>query len=252
MADTNTTLQNQEDVQALLELMEETKMVIKFKDYYDLVSSVDAMEQRLGKAMSELQEMKQMMGPPAEKKNQLNTVAGEAVKFMDESMNDAKGKLQIVKRFIIKNAVDVRENFKQMGVVALDKIVDGLNIKKMLESISNSINRAVDKAEKTIHLIDTASKEFHEMESHAKGIFRALAGKEQERVVKENGRIAKGLQNPLNNIKNCLLNVNKKIDTALFRIEHLERNAAVDRGKIAQRRKVKVRKPIQASKNQTR
>lgn len=252
MTDTNTTLQNEEDVQALLELMKETKMVIKFKDYYDLICSVDAMEQKLGKAMTEIQDLKQMMGQPAEKNNHVKTAVEEAVKVMNENMNDAKGKLQMVKKYIVKNAAAVKENFKQMGVVALDKIVDGLNIKKMLEDISKSINRAVDKAEKTINLIDAASKELHEMGSHAKGIFLALAGKEQERVVKENGRIAKGLQNPLNNIKNCLLNVNKKIDTALFRIEHLERNAAVDRGKIAQRRKVKVRNPIQASKNQTR
>lgn len=234
MENLNSSLQDNEEVKALLDLMNETKMTIKVKDYYDLVCSIDAMEQKLNMAVSELQNIKETV-EPKEKKNPFIEIASDVSKSLEGNIKEAKSNLQMVKENIVKNAVLVKEDFKQKGVVALDKVVDTIKIKKGLQNIKNSLNKVILIAEKSILKIEMISKEYHEMGYHAKRMIKAFTGQEQNVVVKEKGALAKQLQCSLKNIKNNFTQINKKIDTAIFRIEHLERNAETDRQKIAQR-----------------
>ena len=227
-------LQNRETIQQFLKLLEENGRQGQAADLSQLMWYMDGMMRQFDAVNRELQEVKQQLSQvqePSEKYVQQNMAAKlrHKVDQLREGLNDLWGNIAAC-------AANAVQEFKDMGVSALDRAVSGLHIKNALEALQENISDTIADTKKTIAALENTGQELRSVGGHLKNAGRAMIGKETQTVDGgQEGRFQSVVLAPMRATKSLLSNMNNATLAAIGRVESLELSAEAVREARAER-----------------
>ena len=172
----------------------------------------------------ELQEVKQQLSQvqkPSVKYALQNAAAKlrHKVDQLREGLNDLWEK-------IAGCAANAVQEFRDMGVSALDRAVSGLHIKNSLEALHENISDTVADMKKNIAALENAGQELRSVGGHLKNAGRALTGKETQVVTSsQEGRFQSVVLAPIRTTQKLFSSMNNATLAAIGNLENLEQTA---------------------------
>ena len=243
-------LQNRETIQQFLKLLEENGRQGQASDLSQLMWYMDGMMRQFDAVNRELQEVKQQLSQvqePSEKYVQQNMAAKlrHKVDQLREGLNDLWGNIAAC-------AANAVQEFKDMGVSALDRAVSGLHIKNALEALQENISDTIADTKKTIAALENTGQELRSVGGHLKNAGRAVTGKETQVVDGgQEGRFQSVVLAPMRATQKLLSNMNNATLAAIGGVENLEVSAEAAREARAERqaeKKPSIRKALAEKK----
>lgn len=225
-------LQNRETIQQFLKLLEENGRQGQAADLSQLMWYMDGMMRQFDAVNRELQEVKQQLSQvqePSEKYVQQNMAAKlrHKVDQLREGLNDLWGNIAAC-------AANAVQEFKDMGVSALDRAVSGLHIKNALEALQENISDTIADTKKTIAALENTGQELRSVGGHLKNAGRALTGKETQIVTGgEEGRFQSVVLAPIRTTQRLFSSMNNATLAAIGNLENLEQTAEAVRAERA-------------------
>jgi hypothetical protein len=196
------------------------------KGLAEVFNHIITMERDLGKAISELTAMRQELnGLREEQKHPIKTMLHKAADSIMAKLKSAYQQILAMKDKFIGGCKQAVEAVKDNGIVSVNAIVGGLNVKGDLERMRASIAAAIAVSEKKIAGLDAAAAEYHSAGRAIKNLGRALLGKEAIPDIKPNGKLASLLQAPFRMQMNSLKRSLARTDKALTCVAKLEKAA---------------------------
>ena len=212
-------LSDYEAVMELLSLMEENGRELQAAELSCLISALDSMEQQYSSVLAELRDIKRELTP-------------EQPSFDLVQVEQARDQLATVKERIIAWAKTAVEDFKRVGVSALDTAISSLGIKNLLETMQDKVCGAMENVDASIKKVKTMGQELRSAGAHLKNAGRAAAGKETQEVDGERpGRFQAVVLAPMRAVHGALAGLNRTIYMAEGAVERLGHTAERGRGK---------------------
>ena len=213
-----------EYVQELLAILNENNAP-STKDFLDVLKHVTAMERQLDTAIGELAAMRQQLAEAEANNHPIKNTLQKSVITMQSHVLDLRDRLAELKNNIIEGCKNAVSAFKEKGIAALNSIAGFFKIKPALESMENSLNKAINQDNKMINKIETVSQESREATRHIRNIGRALLGKEPIKEAKPMGKAARLMIAPIKVQKKCLEGIKKHVTAAMSSMDKLEKRA---------------------------
>jgi len=226
-------LSDQETVTELLRLMEGNGRDLQAKELVCLISALDSMEQQYSAVLEELRGVKrQLEQVPERRAEQDRTLL--VLQAAQEKVGQARDQLAAVKEKIISWAKTTVEDFKRLGVSALDTAISALGIKKLLETMQDKVCGAMESMETSVKRVEAMGQELRNAGTHLKNAGRAAAGKEaQETNTARESRFQATVLAPMRALNTMYAGMNRTIYAALGALDRLDHMAAQSLGKRA-------------------
>lgn len=217
---------NQEIMEQFLKLLSENGRAGQSEDLSRLLFYMDGMSRQLNAVHQELQAVKVQLAQDAPKK----TVLQGMVDGLQNKVRQAQEKLDGLREKIMQCATSAVENFKRVGVTALDKAVSAMGIHKTLEAVQQNISGSLADARKSIEKIETLGHELRSVGGHLKNAGRAVIGRETQAVDGgQEGRFQAAFLAPMRTVQKLLTNMNNATLAAIGNVERLETAAEAAR-----------------------
>lgn len=162
-------LSDYEAVMELLSLMKENGRELQAVELSCLISALDSMEQQYSSVLAELRDIKRELTP--------EQPSFDLVQAAQEKVEQARDQLAAVKERIIVWAKTAVEDFKRVGVSALDTAISSLGIKNLLETMQDKVCGAMENVDTSIKRVEAMGQELRSAGAHLKNAGRAAAGK---------------------------------------------------------------------------
>ncbi len=140
-------LQEKEAVKEFMKLLMENRPEMG-QEYAAMLRQVDSMAGKLDAAINELQEVKNQLSRVQEKPAVWS--AARVAGMVEGRLHMVHDRLSIMKVRIAEGAKEAAENFRHMGVAALDRAVSGLGIKRALEDAKIDLDSSAADIQKSI------------------------------------------------------------------------------------------------------
>ncbi len=216
-------LQEKEAVKEFMKLLMENRPEMG-QEYAAMLRQVDSMAGKLDAALNELQEVKNQLSRVQEK--QAVWSASRVAGMVEGRLHMVHDRLSIMKFRIAEGAKEAAENFRHMGVAALDKAVSGIGLKRALEDVKIDLDSSAADMQKSIERIEAIGSELRSVGGHVKNIARAVAGKEQQTVDGgREGRFQAAVLAPMRREKAMLDRLCSMVSAAISSVERLEQAA---------------------------
>jgi cytochrome b involved in lipid metabolism len=196
----------------------------------EMESFVKRAEDKIADMKSQLAEMKEVQNHP------VKTALQNAVKTLEHKVAEVKEHLAGLKTSIAlgcKNAVDA---FKEKGAEALNSLASFFKVRRGMEAVGKSVDRAVGQCDKAVAAIDKFASEYHSGTRALKNMGRILIGKDPLDAKKENGMFAKSMSAPYKVEKVALLGIKNAADKVIAAVAGMEERQAA---RLAERPKEK-------------
>ncbi len=217
-------LSDYEAVMELLSLMKENGRELQAVELSCLISALDSMEQQYSSVLAELRDIKRELTP--------EQPSFDLVQAAQEKVEQARDQLAAVKERIIVWAKTAVEDFKRVGVSALDTAISSLGIKNLLETMQDKVCGAMENVDTSIKRVEAMGQELRSAGAHLKNAGRAAAGKETQEVDGERpGRFQTVILAPMRAVRGALAGLNRTIYRAEGAVERLGHTAERGRGK---------------------
>lgn len=215
-------LQENQNIQELLKLLSEHKPE-KAQDLSSLLFYVDGMERQFDAVVQELQEVKNQLADIKDKQNPIKKVLSGIVARLENKVEQMREQLSAIKETIAENAAKMVQEFKQMGISALDKTVDFLGVRDSLSSLRENLNQSVNDAQQSIAKVETIGQELRSVGGHIKNVGRAVVGAERQEVTGEReGKFQAAVLVPLRTSHKLLTHMENATLAAIGGMERLE------------------------------
>lgn len=216
-------LQEKEAVKEFMKLLMENRPEMG-QEYAAMLRQVDSMAEKLDAALNELREVKGQLSRVQEKPAVWS--ASRVADMVEGRIHMVHDRLSVMKARIVEGAREAAENFRHMGVAALDRAVSGLGIKRTLEDVKIDLDSSAADMQKSIERIEVIGSELRSVGGHVKNIARAVAGKEQQAVDGgREGRFQAAVLAPMRREKVMLDRLCGMVSAAISSVERLERAA---------------------------
>ena len=186
----------------------------------EMENFVKRAEDKIADMKSQLAEMKEVQNHP------VKTALQSAIKNLENKVAEIKEHIAELKNNIVEGCKNAVNAFKEKGASALDKLASFFKVKRGLEGLNNSIDKAIRVDEKAIANINTFANEYHSAGRALKNMARVVVGKEPIDAKKEVGKMAKVISAPYKAEKAALTGLRKAVDKAIASLGSLERNVA--------------------------
>ena len=221
-------LQNTENIQQMIKLLQEHGRQDQANDLSQLMWYMDGMMRQFDAVTQELQEVKQQLSQVQEpsKKYLLQNMVGR----LQHKVDQLREGLNSLWSGIAESASKAVQEFKEVGVSALDRAVSGLHIKNALESLQEKICNAMEDTKKNISALEDVGHELRSVGSHLKNAGRAMVGKETQTVTGgQEGRFQAVVLAPIRATQTLFTHMNNATLAAIGNLENLEQKAEVVR-----------------------
>ncbi len=166
-------------------------------NFTDLINAVSYLENLLEQSGRHMAEMKSQLDELTEiQKHPVKTGLSNTYAAMKKNLDSAKSRLADIVESIVEFCKKALENFKAVGVSALDKTVSFLRLKNGLEAVSGYAAKNNGLCDNAINRIGVFSVEYHKGTNALKNMGRVALGKEPVDAVKENGKLAAAMSAP--------------------------------------------------------
>lgn len=231
-------LSDHETVMELLSLMKENGRELQANELSCLISALDSLEQQYSAVLAELKDIKQELTP--------EQPSFDLVQAAQEKVEQARDQLSALKEKIISWAKTTVEDFKRVGVSALDAAISALGVKNLLEAMQDRVFRAMESMETSIKKVEAMGQELRSAGTHLKNAGRAATGKETQEVDGgQSGQVQAVVSAPLRAAHFALSQLEHTIQDAAGAVEQLGHTAEQGRGK---REKPSVRRQLEQKK----
>ena len=225
-------LQNRETIQQFLKLLEENGRQGQAADLSQLMWYMDGMMRQFDAVNRELQEVKQQLSQVQEPSKKY--ILQNAVARLQRSVDQLREGLSCLWSNIAERAAKAVQEFKNVGVSALDKAVSGLHIKNALESLQENISKTIADTKRNIAAIENVGQELRSVGGHLKNAGRAMTGKETQIVTSgQEGRFQSAVLAPIRTTQKLFSSMNNATLAAIGNLENLEQTAEVVRAERA-------------------
>lgn len=214
-------LMEQEQLQELLQILEDSGMKEEKKQVMGLAQYLDTMDEQLGAVLTELKEVKEQLGEI--KDSGIKAAALRVVTRVEGKIQEAKSQVHAIKEKFMEGVKKTVETFHQKGVLALAKTVDFLGIQKGIQKIHTHLEQSILAADRGMDRLGNMADEMHEAKTHMGNIGRELAGKERKKTTVRD--VEKGpvfqIQKTLFHAMGVMNGMKQRTETALQRVEGL-------------------------------
>lgn len=214
-------LMDNKHVKELLSIMDANSME-ETVHLLDLLAYVGEMEKQLGRAVNELQSMRQELSAMREENHPMKTAMQKAVIVMQGQVLDLRDKLAELKAHIIEGCKNAVAAFKERGLSALRGMADYFKLRPGLEALRDDLDKSIKLDDKAIAKIEAVSAEYHEAGRHIKNMGRALVGKEAVTEAKAPGKLAGAIAAPFHADRACLMAMRRCAHAAIGAVARLE------------------------------
>lgn len=236
-------LMEQEQLQELLQILEDSGMKEEKKQVMGLAQYLDTMDEQLGAVLTELKEVKEQLGEI--KDSGIKAAALRVVTRVEGKIQEAKSQVHAIKEKFMEGVKKTIDTFHQKGVLALAKTVDFLGIQKGIQKIHTHLEQSILAADRGMDRLGNIADEMHEAKTHIGNIGRELAGKERKKTTVRD--VEKGpvfqMQKTLFHAIGVMNGMKQRTETALQRVEGL----SVKAGSL---KKPSIRESLKSLKNE--
>ena len=217
-------LSDHETVMELLSLMKENGRELQAAELSCLISALDSMEQQYSSVLAELRDIKRELTP--------EQPSFDLLQAAQEKVEQARDQLATVKERIAAWAKTAVEDFKRVGVSALDTAISALGVKNLLETMQDKVCGAMESVDASIKKVEAMGQELRSAGAHLKNAGRAAVGQETQKVDGERpGRFQTVILAPMRAVHGALAGLNRTIYMAEGAVERLGHTAERGRGK---------------------
>lgn len=229
-------LQSNEAIQQFMKLLEENGREGQAADLSALMWYIDGMNRQFEAILTELETVRRQLadisGPHTREKYTESGIAGT----MRSKVQMVWEKLDALWEKIVQCASAAVQDFKEMGISALDKAVSALGTKKALEALQEGISGLAADARKNIEKAEEMGRDLRSAGAHLKNVGRSILGKEPQTVDGgHEGKFQSVLLAPMRSIQKMLSGMNNATLVAIGSVENLEQSADAARGRQAER-----------------
>ena len=218
-----------------MKLLEENKRREQAQDFSQLLEYMDGMSRQFDAVVQELQEVREQLA--YEKQPAVKKIMQSAVTSLENKVEWARDMLAGLRERIVDCTRDAVENFKEMGVSALDNAMSVMGVKNALESLQEHISGMIADTKQNIEKVEDIGHELRSVGGHLKNAGRAMTGKETREVDGgQEGRFQSVVLAPMRAVQNLLTNMNHATLAAIGGMEHLEQTADAAREAQAARK----------------
>ncbi len=212
---------NQEIIEQFLKLLSENGRAGQSEDLSRLLFYMDGMSRQLDAVHQELQAVKIQLAQAQDAPQK--TVLQNMVDGLQNKVRQAQEKLDGLREKIMQCAANAVENFKRVGVTALDKAVSVMGIHKTLEAVQQNISGSLDDSKKSIEKIEILGHELRSVGGHLKNAGRAVIGRETQAVDGgQEGHFQAAVLVPMRTVHKMLSSMNNATLAAIGNVEWLE------------------------------
>ncbi len=193
------------------------------------------MSRQFDAVVQELQTVKDQLA--YEKQPAVQKIMRDVAANLENKVEWAQNMLADLRERIADCARNAVENFKEMGVSALDNAVFAIGVKNALESLQEHISGMIADTKQNIEKVENIGHELRSVGGHLKNAGRAVTGKEAQSVDGgHEGRFQSVVLAPMRAAQNLLINMNNATLAAIGGVEHLEQTAETARDARAARK----------------
>lgn len=221
---------NAAGVQQLLDILKENQRDKQATDFETLLSSINSFEETLNGILEEIQIVKSQLN---DKPSKVDT---EIVNRLESSIQKMQTQLTKLKNYVIETSQSIVEQFKEKGIVALDRMSEFVGIKSTLENLNKTLITDIKMVDSTIDKIKLMTQDFNAAVRHTANIVRVAAGNER---INNPAKATKSLVKPFLARKKMLVSMKKSIEKALNTIDKLTEKARPSVLKALQEKPVK-------------
>lgn len=166
----------------------------------DLVKDhIMAMESQHRMLYQELQGVKEQLATVQESMSLLHRpeprepLAERYVAAIEKQISGIGDQISSMKTKLGERAARLIVDLRAHGIIAQDKIVEGLGLKELFRAVGDHFARRAVRAQQTLDKLDAMNKEVNAVKTHAGNIGRAAIGKELKEVPEKRGILFKML-----------------------------------------------------------
>lgn len=219
-----------QDLAALRQLMAEQGQGQQAAELDRLLQQMDTMERQLRAVSWELRMVKEQLASSGPPRPEQRFMAG-LVQKLEGRLDSLRECMDALRAHMADWARDTLEQFKQVGVSALDKALSALNVKDSLEQIHTGIQGCMEALRGGIRRVEQMGEELRQAGAHLHSAGRAAAGKGPARRLDttQEGRFQSGVLMPLRLAVRRLSCMNNATLAAIGAVERLEQAAQAPR-----------------------
>lgn len=210
-----------ESMWKLLGLLAQAEMPRQRNSISELMLFISGMEQQLDNAYAQLRKFKQEIASVREIAPQKSVAEASKLATRAEwTLNSVRNGLNDLKTDLIYAAQNMADKVKGVGLTALSKLADFLNVRESLEGLKKDLHTSASLIAEGTSRLEGVTKELRAAADHAKNAGRALAGKEQAEM-----GVAQPHFSGLHKIHDTLVSMEKGVDTGISQIDALKHAA---------------------------
>lgn len=219
-------LTKEDKIIELLELLSDQNMQEKLEKILELCNYVDSIENKLNHMNDGLQQMKQ--SNTGEIKETFPVWINEEIHVVAEHLSEQYHSMKIqikeIKDEILAKATDITEEVKKKGNAALYRVSEFMGVKEKLQSLKTKVQNAKADVEHTIGKLEEFGKGMRQANRKIANTVRVLFEKETIDYRKKEQKFSKTklLLKPWKGMQSMLESIDKKIDSAMKKVEGLQ------------------------------
>lgn len=235
-------LSNHEVVMELLSLMKGNGRKLKAAELSYMISAIDNIDKQYSELLSMLQDKRKELADAVEACYAVGAEPPDisafqmAQKKSQKEVEQVLAKVAATKERIVVWAKTAVEDFKLIGVSALDTAMSTLNIHSMLEALRKQARGSALSILASMLQVETMGQEMRGVGGHLINVIRVMRGKEPQAVDGgQEGRFQSAVLAPMRAIRKMLFSVNNALLAAIGGVEHLSESAEAARKVRAER-----------------
>lgn len=231
-------LQGNEAIQQLIKLLEENNRRLKATELSYMISAIDNIDKQYSELLSMIQDRRTLLAEAAAECYAAGVESPDlsAFQMMQKEAELVLAKVAAVKEKIVVWAKAAVEDFKQIGVSALDTAMSTLNVHSMLETLRKQAHSSALNIIVTMQRAETMGQEMRSVGGHLKNVIRVVNGKEAQVVDGgQEGKFQSVILAPMRAVRKMLSGINNAALAAIGGVEHLSESAEAARKARAER-----------------
>ena len=226
-----------QNVQELLKLLEESGRKGQASDLSVLLFYMDGMQRQYDAVLHELQEVRKQLDQTATRQSPAKAALKKTLAALEERLDAVREQLQALREKISDWARDTVENFQIMGVSALDKAVSALHVKPALEAVQKNLQQSVTDTKAAIDRGEAVGAELRTAKNHIRiALYTAIGKKPPSHLRGEAGRFQSAVLAPMRGIHKALSGMNNNALGMISVVERLEQSAEQGRERLAEKK----------------
>ena len=231
-------LSDHEAVTELLSLMKENGRKLNAAELSYMIYAIDHIDKQYSELLSMIQDRRDRLAEAAAECYAAGAEAPDFSEFqvVQKEAEQVLSKVAAVKEKIVIWAKAAVEDFKQIGVSALDTAMSTLNVHSMLWTLRRQARSSTLNIIATIQRAETMGQEMRSMGGHLKNVIWVIQGKAPQVVDGgQEGRFQSVILAPMRAVRKMLSVVSNATLAAIGGVEHLSESAEAARKARAER-----------------